>query len=203
MNRREFAQNTLQFGTAIIATLLTASCGRDEDQQNTRTVSDSSEGSTRKTTGDLTRENKTSNPQTKPGHSKKKRTNPTPDPRDQFAGREEEEGETYVDFYPLYAMATYFDGTTGPVTGEISAAMMNQISQEETLVFWHGHGGQSHQFTLNAEQKLNILRNKRVEITTSTIASHEHLLFIDPTTDSYRIPGAAMVRIKLPEETSE
>lgn len=66
-----------------------------------------------------------------------------------------------------------------------------------TLEFWHGHGGVQHRFTIAPDQFEALKRGERVTITTTTVDSHEHTLFIDPVDEDYRVPGAPDVDVPL------
>ena len=62
------------------------------------------------------------------------------------AVRAQDEPETVV-MYDTHAIALYFDGTMGPKTGIIYVDYILD-NVPVTLLFWHGHGGKRHEFTL-------------------------------------------------------
>lgn len=112
---------------------------------------------------------------------------------------EQQPSVTRYTFFPLFAVATYFDGTDGPTTAEITPEVIS--SKEDTpFTFWHGHNGQDHQFELKVEDKIKILKGERVEITTTEVGSHRHVLYIDPTQTSTRIPSQSSVEIEVEDE---
>jgi hypothetical protein len=62
---------------------------------------------------------------------------------------------------------------------------------EVDMEFWHGHNGVSHHFLLTPEHFAALKRGERVTIETTEVDSHQHLLFIDPRDEAYRVAGAA------------
>lgn len=102
--------------------------------------------------------------------------------------------EDFVIMYDTYAMALYMDGGLGPKTGVIKVDYIIK-NQEMTLDFWHGHGGRQHKFTLKPEHFATLKQNKKVVIETTSVDSHTHKLFIDPTDSRWRVPGAQPVRV--------
>ena len=101
-----------------------------------------------------------------------------------------------VTMHDTYAQALYLDGTYGPLTGVISVAYV-MAGAAITLEFWHGHGGVQHRFTIAPEHFASLKRGERVTITTTTVDSHEHTLFIDPLDEDYRVPGAPDVDVPI------
>lgn len=63
------------------------------------------------------------------------------------------------------------------------------------LEFWHGHGGQSHRFTVLPEHFRALARRERVTLETTVVDSHSHRLFIDPVDERWRVEGAEDVRV--------
>jgi hypothetical protein len=94
------------------------------------------------------------------------------------------------------AQALYLDGSLGPLTGVIYVDYVID-GAELTLDFWHGHGDQLHRFTLLPSHYQALKRGERVYVTTTTVDSHEHTLFIDPVDPDYRVEGAADVAVSL------
>lgn len=94
-----------------------------------------------------------------------------------------------VVLHDTHAQALYFDGTHGPTTGVIT---VDEIVAGAALdkVFWHGHGGRDHQFTVTAEHLAALTRGERVTLMTSEVEGHAHMLFIDPRDDRWRVSGA-------------
>jgi hypothetical protein len=100
----------------------------------------------------------------------------------------------FVHLHDTNAQALYLDGTLGPLTGVIYVDYV--IAGEElTLDFWHGHGGVLHRFTLLPQHYEALKRGERVYVTTTTVDSHEHMLFIDPVDPDYRVEGAPEVLV--------
>jgi hypothetical protein len=104
------------------------------------------------------------------------------------------EGVARVDVYDTYAQALYLDETYGPLTGIIYASDV-ESNQSITLDFWHGHGGQLHQFTLGSEEFSKLKKGERVYVTTTEVDSHMHTLFVDPLDPDYRVPGAEPISL--------
>lgn len=115
-------------------------------------------------------------------------------------GRDDEErlvealGLLRVTLYDTYAMALYFDGSLGPKTGVMKVDYVKK-NEPVTLRFWHGHGGESHFFTLTPDHFSEVKKLKKVTIETTEVASHTHKLFIDPNHPKYRVPGALPVEV--------
>ncbi len=101
----------------------------------------------------------------------------------------------YVTLYDMYAIATYFDGGIGPETGTVTVAMVD-ANLPVNFVFWHGHGGKNHQFTLMPEHFQSIRDLKKTWVETTSVDGHSHKLFIDPVDPRWRVPGAEPVRIR-------
>ncbi|MBX3276223.1 MAG: hypothetical protein KF729_38580, partial [Sandaracinaceae bacterium] len=91
--------------------------------------------------------------------------------------------------HDTHAQALYFDGSHGPTTGVITVDMMVAGASVD-LVFWHGHGGVSHRFTVSADDLAALTRGERVTLRTSIVEGHDHLLFIDPVNERWRVAGA-------------
>jgi hypothetical protein len=94
------------------------------------------------------------------------------------------------------AQALYLDGSYGPLTGNIKVDYV-LAGTTITLDFWHGHGGTSHRFTLDATTFAALKARERVYVTTTTVDGHEHTLFIDPIDEAYRVDGAPDVSVPL------
>lgn len=109
---------------------------------------------------------------------------------------EDGHGAEYVVMHDMYAMALYYDGETGPKTGEIKAEYI-QDGHDVKLDFWHGHGGNQHQFILQPKHYQSLLRGKKTIVETTAVDGHKHTLFIDPNNIQYRIPGRPPIRIKV------
>jgi hypothetical protein len=109
---------------------------------------------------------------------------------------EEPECEELALVYDTYAQALYFDGSHGPLTGTITAAMVADGVAVE-LAFWHGHGGVQHKFHLLPEHFDTLKRGRRVTLETTTVDAHRHQLFIDPTLPRYRVPGSQPLEVPL------
>lgn len=99
-----------------------------------------------------------------------------------------------ITLYDTNAVALYFDGSIGPLTGVIRVA---EIAAGVALPrdFWHGHGGQLHHFTVTAADLAALRRGQRVMIATTVVDDHQHQLFIDPLDPTWRVPGAPPVTI--------
>ena len=91
-------------------------------------------------------------------------------------------------------MALYMDGSLGPKTGVIKAEYLIK-NEPVTLVFWHGHGGKNHQFTLLPEHYTSLKQSKKVVILTTSVDGHTHKLFIDPNDPKWRVPGVKPTEI--------
>lgn len=100
------------------------------------------------------------------------------------------DGGALVILYDTYAQALYFDGTYGPFTGTIRAVDM-AAGADRTYDFWHGHDGVLHRFTLTARDFESLRAKKRVTLVTTTVADHQHQLFVDPVDVRWRVSGAA------------
>lgn len=124
-------------------------------------------------------------------------SNPTPDAGFVDSGVEpppRDGGCDVVMMHDTYAQALYFDGGYGPLTGTVTVdQILAGVAVE--FEFWHGHGGQNHRFTLEPSHIEALKRGERVMIQTTTVDSHEHLLFVDPTDEDYRVPGAQDVAV--------
>jgi hypothetical protein len=96
--------------------------------------------------------------------------------------------------HDTYAVALYFDGTLGPTTGTIRVA---DVVAGVTLpmLFWHGHGGQQHRFTVLPAHFAALRQGQRVMIETTMVDDHSHQLFIDPVDPRWRVPGAPPVQV--------
>lgn len=104
--------------------------------------------------------------------------------------------ESFVQLHDTHAQALYFDGTYGPLTGVCTVDyVLANVSVD--LEFWHGHNGQQHHFVLLPEHFAALKRGERVTLETTEVDSHQHLLFIDPTDENYRVRGAPDVAVPL------
>jgi hypothetical protein len=103
-------------------------------------------------------------------------------------------GGNTVTLYDTHAMALYFDGGLGPATGIVTVADV-VAEKSVTLEFWHGHGGQSHFFTIEPEHFRDLHRLKKVVLETTEVANHTHKLFIDPVDARWRVSGAKPVQV--------
>ena len=102
--------------------------------------------------------------------------------------------EKLIQMYDSHAQALYLDGTLGPLTGVIYVDYI--IGGEPvTLDFWHGHGGQSHRYTLEPEHFELLKQGERVYIETTEVQSHSHMLYIDPLDEELRVEGAEPVDV--------
>ncbi len=101
-----------------------------------------------------------------------------------------------VRLYDTNAVALYFDGSMGPYTGVIHVSYI-LANVPVTLDFWHGHDGMQHRFTLLPAHFADLKKLKRVSIETSVVEDHSHLLFIDPVSSTYRVPGTPAVDVPL------
>ncbi len=88
----------------------------------------------------------------------------------------------------INAISLYYDGTMGPQTGVITVDDM-VLAEDKTYDFWHGHGGSSHQFTVTSNDFIQIRSGLKVSIETDLVDSHSHTLFIDPTSDEFKVLG--------------
>jgi hypothetical protein len=104
------------------------------------------------------------------------------------------ECQTFVHMHDTYAQALYFDGTYGPLTGVCTVDYV-LANIEVDIEFWHGHGGQNHHYLITPEHFAALKRGERVMIETTEVDSHTHMLFIDPTDESYRVDGAPDVAV--------
>ena len=102
--------------------------------------------------------------------------------------------QAVVKMHDTYAQALYLDGTYGPLTGVVEVAYV-AAGAAITLDFWHGHGGQQHRFTLEADHFEALKQGQRVTVGTTTVDGHEHTLFVDPLDEDYRVPGAVDVDV--------
>lgn len=196
MNRRSFIGSAISQGVAWLSFGLLPGCGYDESPERNRL---------RKIDKPLSKEN------SRDESGQRKNDDAVPEVPTQSPDGSDNSETTppliqdpaptveYIEFYPLYAMATYFDGSLGPVTAEITSVQMTNEMDEE-LMYWHGHGGRSHTFTLSKFDKNQILGGRKVVIETSTVDGHTHKLFIDPTDKQWRIVGAEMVKIPRKKE---
>lgn len=105
-------------------------------------------------------------------------------------------GATVI-LHDTHAQALYLDGTNGPLTGVIRVSDV-VANQTLTLEFWHGHGGVPHRFTLEPAHFAMLRAGLKVTLGTTTVDGHAHTLFIDPTNEQYRVPGAPDVMVPLP-----
>ena len=108
-------------------------------------------------------------------------------------GSELLEGD-FVTMYDCNAMALYMDGTMGPKTGVIKVEHVIAGVPLE-MVFWHGHGGKSHLFTVKPEHFAELKQFKKVTIESTVVDSHTHKLFIDFSDPRWRVPGALPVKV--------
>ncbi len=104
--------------------------------------------------------------------------------------------QAVVKMHDTYAQALYLDGTYGPLTGVVDVVSV-VAGTAITLEFWHGHGGVQHRFTITPDHFTALTRGERVTLTTTTVDGHEHMLFIDPLDEAYRVPGAPDVDVPL------
>lgn len=104
------------------------------------------------------------------------------------------EGGAMVVLYDTFAQALYLDGTYGPKTGTIRAVDMG-AGVDKLYDFWHGHNGQQHRFIVTAAHFAQLRKKKRVSVTTTTVDSHQHTLFIDPVDLRWRVPGAQPISV--------
>lgn len=95
-----------------------------------------------------------------------------------------------VTLHDTHAQALYFDGGYGPTTGIITVDMV-VAGRPRDMEFWHGHGGQSHRFTVSEADLAALSRGERVTLVTTEVDGHSHMLFIDPTDERWRVSGAA------------
>lgn len=102
----------------------------------------------------------------------------------------------FVTLYDTNAMALYFDGSLGPETGVIKVDYV-KAGQTITFDFWHGHNGILHRYTVTSDHFAQLKKLQRVQIETTEVADHTHLLFIDPTDARYRVPGAKPVTVEV------
>jgi hypothetical protein len=100
----------------------------------------------------------------------------------------------FVMMHDTHAQALYFGGELGPLTGIIYVDYVIEGAAVE-LEFWHGHGGESHRFTVGPADFEALKRGERVTLETTEVEGHTHMLFIDPTDESYRVDGAEDVRV--------
>ncbi len=98
--------------------------------------------------------------------------------------------------YDTYAQALYLDGTYGPLTGVIAAESVRDGVALQ-MDFWHGHGGQVHQFTVTPADFEALARGEKVYIETTEVEDHMHTLFIDPSDPQYRVPDTDPVSVSL------
>ena len=117
--------------------------------------------------------------------------------------------QAVVKMHDTYAQALYLDGSNGPLTGqEKNSGVRAQASTHEevayvvagtviTLDFWHGHNGQLHRYTLEPAHFAALERGERVTLVTTIVEDHQHMLFIDPIDETYRVPGAPDVDVPL------
>lgn len=199
MNRRIFIRRACLESSLLGLAGFLAACGYDESPKVKKARGPL--GSKSSPSADATETKAPTRPSVEPpkppdDNTKEATTEVRPEPT---SNPTEETEIEYFDYYPLYAMATYFDGTTGPVTAEIDAATVSG-GEDSSMIFWHGHGGMKHSFVLSADDKLRVLNGERVEIETSRVSGHSHRLFIDPTDEKWRIPGQQMVKIAKPGE---
>jgi hypothetical protein len=101
-----------------------------------------------------------------------------------------------VTMHDTYAQALYLDDSLGPLTGVIQVAHVIAGTMI-TFDFWHGHGGVLHRFTLEPSHFEQLKNGERITLGTTTVEGHAHTLFIDPTDEYYRVPGAADVEVPI------
>lgn len=104
--------------------------------------------------------------------------------------------ERFVQLHDTHAQALYFDGTYGPLTGVCTVDYV-VANVAVDLEFWHGHNGQQHHFVLLPEHFAALKRGERVMLETTEVDAHQHLLFIDPTDENYRVQGAPDVAVPI------
>jgi len=104
--------------------------------------------------------------------------------------------QAVVKMHDTYAQALYLDGSNGPLTGVIEVAHV-VAGTAITLDFWHGHNGQLHRYTLEPAHFAALERGERVSLVTTIVEDHQHMLFIDPIDETYRVPGAPDVDVPL------
>ncbi len=51
---------------------------------------------------------------------------------------------------------------------------------EKSYAFWHGHGAETHQFTLKPEHFAKLKAGEHIEVFTNLVQGHRHALRIDP-----------------------
>ncbi len=118
-------------------------------------------------------------------------------PRDGGVAPPRDGGECdVVLMHDTYAQALYFDGTHGPLTGVIEVAFVLDGAPVE-IEFWHGHGGSNHRYRLEPAHFEALKRGERVTLQTTEVDGHRHELFVDPTDEDYRVPGAPSVEVPL------
>ena len=101
-----------------------------------------------------------------------------------------------VTMHDTYAQALYLDGSKGPLTGTVRVTQVI-ASAAVTMDFWHGHSGVLHRFTLEPMHFAALKQGQRVTLGTTTVEGHAHTLFVDPTDEQYRVPGAPDVEVPL------
>ncbi|MGE0786104.1 MAG: hypothetical protein AB7S26_10475 [Sandaracinaceae bacterium] len=99
-------------------------------------------------------------------------------------------GARTVTLHDTNAQALYFDGRYGPLTGVIHVDDI-VAGRALELVFWHGHGGVDHRFTVGASDLAALARGERVMLTTTEVEGHSHMLFVDPVDERWRVSGAS------------
>ena len=104
--------------------------------------------------------------------------------------------QVVVKMHDTYAQALYLDGSNGPLTGVIEVAYV-VAGTAITLDFWHGHNGQLHRYTLEPAHFAALERGERVTLVTTIVEDHQHMLFIDPIDETYRVPGAPDIDVPL------
>ena len=105
------------------------------------------------------------------------------------------EGETVL-LHDTHAQALYLDGSYGPLTGIVRVEQV-VAGVAVTFDFWHGHGGVLHRFTLEPAHLAALKAHETIYVTTTTVDGHEHMLFVDPLDEAYRVDGAPDVEVPL------
>jgi len=99
-----------------------------------------------------------------------------------------------LSLHDVHAQALYFDGTYGPTTGVITVEHIVE-GRDRLFEFWHGHGGDTHRFTVTAAQFAQLARGERVTLMTTEVDGHAHELFIDPMGETWRASPDQTVEI--------
>ena len=194
IQRRKFAEKLLNSGLCLGLLQLMA-CGTDDSLQrstftrqdpldpNGDAQSDNLEGQSKTPNGD----NENLDPSQKENNENLEENKP-----------EEREPIKVVELWNMYAVSLYFEGDEGPYTGDILVEdIIAGVDKEYT--FWHGHGGVDHSYTVTAADFAKLKNKEKVTITTDSVGSHTHNLFIDPNEERLRIPGSEIVEVEIYE----